>query len=320
MRASTHTPSTGGLAGSLVRWFDNHSADDYSTAVDDDRIDWLRCLPFVGMHLACIAVFWVGWSWAALAVAFGLYGLRMFAITGFYHRYFSHRAFRTSRGFQFVMAVIGCLAVQRDPLWWAAHHAHHHKHSDDLEDPHSPRRLGFVRSHVGWFMTKSAFSTRMRYVTDWAKFPELIFLNRFDWLPGVVLAAALWAAGFFAERLYPSLETSSLQLIVWGFFISTIVLHHATFTVNSIAHGWGTRRYRTDDDSRNNLLIALLTFGEGWHNNHHHYPAAARQGFYWWEIDITYYGLKLLERLGLIWDLRGVPASALVSALQKEPI
>jgi len=309
-RAALPTPERS--IGSFTRWLDNHVQDDYVARHDADRIDWMRCVPFVGMHVACAGVFFVGFSRTALLVAVVLYALRMFAVTGFYHRYFSHRTFRTSRVFQCMMAATGCLAVQRDPIWWAAHHVHHHKHSDKADDPHSPTHLGFWKSHVGWFMTKASFPTRTEYVKDWVKFPELIFLNRFDWLPGVMLAAALFVIGAWLQRFAPELGTSGMQLLVWGFFVSTIALHHATFTVNSLAHGWGSKRFLTRDDSRNNLWIALLTLGEGWHNNHHHYPGSARQGFYWWEIDVTYYGLRLLQALGLIWDLRGVPDAALV--------
>ena len=160
-------------------------------------------------------------------------------------------------------------------------------------------------------MTKTGFPTRMEYVKDWARFPELVFLNRFDWLPGLLLAGSLFAVGTVFKQVAPQLETTGAQLLVWGFFVSTILLHHGTFTVNSVAHGWGSRRFNTKDDSRNNLLVALITLGEGWHNNHHHYPTSVKQGFYWWEVDITYYGLRLLETLGLIWDLRAVPATAL---------
>ena len=298
---ATHRP------GWLLRWFDNHAEDSEAEAGNSDRIDWARCVPFIAMHVACLGVFWTGWSTTALVVTGGLYLLRMFAITGFYHRYFSHRSFKTSRWFQALMAFIGCTSVQRDPIWWASHHAHHHAHSDDPDDPHSPRQRGFWKSHVGWFLTVEGFQTRWRYVQDWQRFPELRFFNRFDVVPPTLLALSLFAWGAALERWAPGLETNGWQLLTWGFVVSTIALHHGTFTVNSLAHGFGSRRYATRDDSRNNFWIALLTLGEGWHNNHHHYPNASRQGFYWWEIDLTYYGLLALETVGLIWDLREVP-------------
>lgn len=285
------------LAATFLAWFDSSAAPvDATDAAERRRIDWLRVLPFVALHLACFAVVWVGWSWIAVATAVGLYALRMFAITAFYHRYFSHKTFRTSRALQFVFAVLGASAVQRGPLWWASQHRHHHAHSDGPEDAHSPRQQGFLWAHSGWFMARENFATRERLIRDFAKYPELRFLDRYDALVPFLLAALLYALG-------------GAQLLVWGFCISTVVLAHATFTVNSLAHTLGSRRYATRDTSRNNWWLALLTFGEGWHNNHHHYPGSARQGFYWWEIDLTWYGLKLLESLGLIWDLRVVPAS-----------
>ncbi|MBS3895522.1 acyl-CoA desaturase [Silanimonas sp.] len=272
-----------------------------------ERENWLRALPFIGLHLACLGVLWVGVSWFAVAVAVALYALRMFAITGFYHRYFSHKAFRTSRPVQFIFAVLGASSVQRGPLWWAAHHRHHHRASDTPEDPHSPKQHGFWYSHMGWFLTRGAFRTNLDAVKDLARFPELRLLDRFDLLVPVLLAAALFLLGSWLETAAPALETNGPQLLVWGFFVSTVVLFHVTVTINSFAHRFGTRRFATRDDSRNNWFLALLTFGEGWHNNHHHYPGSARQGFRWWEYDVTYYGLRLLGALRLVWDLKPVP-------------
>ena len=290
----------------LGAWFDSSAVAP--EAGDAKRIEWLRVLPFLALHLACFGVLWVGWSWTAIGVALALYALRMLAITGFYHRYFSHKAFRTSRAMQFVFALLGASAAQRGPLWWASQHRHHHAHADDEQDAHSPHRHGFLWSHTGWFMARANFATRMAVVPDLAKYPELRFLDRFDALVPLLLALGLYGAGELLAYSAPALGTSGLQLLVWGFVISTVLLYHATFTVNSLAHTLGWRRYATRDQSRNNLWLALLTFGEGWHNNHHHFPGSARQGFYWWEIDLTYYFLKLLAALGLIWDLRPVPA------------
>lgn len=275
----------------VMSWLDSSATQN---AGDSNQVDWLRTLPFVGMHLACFGVIWVGVSTSAVVVAIAMYALRMLAITGFYHRYFSHRTFRTSRVVQFVFAALGSMAVQRGPLWWAAHHRHHHAHSDDESDSHSPHQHGFFWSHIGWFMNKRNFGTRTELVADLAKYPELRFLDRFDVVMPVALAAVLFAIG-------------GGQWLVWGFFISTVVLYHATFTVNSLAHVFGRRRYATRDHSRNNWFLALITFGEGWHNNHHHFPGSVRQGFFWWEIDLTYYALRTLAALGVIWDLKTVP-------------
>jgi stearoyl-CoA desaturase (delta-9 desaturase) len=289
----------------IIKWFDNETVD--ATLDNSKQIDWWRVLPFIGIHLACFGVFWVGISWFAALFALALYGLRMFAVTGFYHRYFSHKAFRTTRAFQFVLAVLGASAVQRGPLWWASHHRHHHVNSDALEDSHSPVQHGFLWSHFGWFLANKNFVTHSDRVKEFSKYYELRWLDRFDSIVPLILAIAIYIFGTWLETAYPHFNTNGPQLLIWGFAISTVLLYHATFTVNSLAHTWGKRRYATKDHSRNNLWIAIVTLGEGWHNNHHHYPGAARQGFYWWEIDLTYYGLKVLAALGLIWDLRTVP-------------
>lgn len=291
---------------SLLAWFDVTAADARGQ-MRDKHIDWLRTLPFIAMHVACLGVFWVGWSPLAVATAVLLYLLRMFAITGFYHRYFSHRSFKTSRPVQFIFALVGASSVQRGPIWWAAHHRHHHATTEREDDPHSPVHHGFWWSHMGWFLSSGNFSVKEERVRDWQRYPELRFLDRFDIAVPVVLAAALFLTGIALEAYAPQLGTSGGQMLVWGFFVSTVALYHGTFTINSLAHRWGTRRYATKDNSRNNFWLALLTMGEGWHNNHHHYPVAAKQGFYWWEIDMTYYLLRAMSALGLVWDLKPVP-------------
>jgi stearoyl-CoA desaturase (delta-9 desaturase) len=275
---------------SIAAWLDNRAAPGRG---DPHGIDWLRVAPYLGLHLGCLAVFWVGVSAASAWVGAALYAVRMFAITAFYHRYFSHRAFRTSRTAQFLFALVGATAAQRGPLWWAAHHRNHHAHSDRPADVHSARQHGFLWSHVGWFLARENFATRVELVADLARYPELRFLDRYDALAPAALALVLYAAGGW-------------QMLVWGLCISTVALHHATFTINSLAHRFGSRRYATRDESRNNAWLALLTFGEGWHNNHHRHPGSARQGLYWWEIDLTWLGLRLLSALGVVRDLRVV--------------
>lgn len=296
----------------FARWFDT-AAGGPAPADGMQEVDWLRCIPFTAVHLMCLGVIWVGWSPIAVAVALGFYIVRMFAITGFYHRYFSHRSFRTSRAAQFGFGLLGSACVQRGPLWWASHHRMHHQRSDEPGDVHSPRQQGFLWSHMGWITSQANFGTDFRIVHDLAGYPELRFLDRFDVLIPVAAGFAMFALGATLSRLWPGLGTSGGQMLIWGFFISTVALLHGTFTINSLAHVIGRRRYETGDDSRNSFALALLTLGEGWHNNHHHYPAAARQGFFWWEIDITYYTLKALEAVRIIWDLRPVPEHALHS-------
>lgn len=301
------------LGRTLRRWFDTSATVEIDES-REDRIDWLRAAPFVALHLACIGVIWVGVSPVALIAAAALYAVRMFALTGFYHRYFSHRTFKTSRPVQFVFALIGASCVQRGPLWWAAHHRHHHRHTDTPQDPHSPRVYGFLWSHIGWFLTPRNFRTDLSRVPDLAKFPELRWLDRYDIAIPVVLAICMYGFGALLHHVAPQLGTTGGQMLIWGFFISTVVLFHATVTINSLAHRFGNRRYDTKDDSRNNVWLALLTFGEGWHNNHHFFPGSSRQGFRWWQVDLTWYGLKLMSAVGLVSGLKPVPAWVLTKA------
>lgn len=299
-------PTLKHVLGALHRWFDSHVPLEVPPAVTPAQKLW-RYKNYLLLHVACLGVFWVGVSPVALWVAAGLYVLRMFAITAFYHRYFSHRAFTAGRGAQFVFAVLGNSAAQRGPLWWAAHHRHHHQHADTDRDVHSPTRQGLWWSHLGWLTHPANLATRWELVKDWAKYPELVWLNRFDKVVPILLGVSLYALGELLAAARPYLNTSGAQLVVWGFFISTVVLFHATCTINSLSHIWGWRRYDTRDTSRNNPLLALITLGEGWHNNHHHYPISARQGFFWWEYDVTYYLLVVMSWLGIIRDLRPVP-------------
>jgi stearoyl-CoA desaturase (delta-9 desaturase) len=259
---------------------------------------WVVALPFLGMHIICSAVFFTGIHSLDLVLCGLCYFARMFGITAGYHRYFSHRSFKTGRLFQFFMACLGCSALQKGPLWWAANHRGHHRHSDTDLDPHSPVIHGIWWSHVGWVLAKDHEATDLHVVRDLARFPELRWLNCWHWLPGIALAVGCWLLGGWTGLL-------------WGFFVSTVLLYHGVFTVNSLCHLFGRRRFLTADQSRNNPFVALITLGEGWHNNHHHYQSSAKQGFFWWEIDVSYYLLKLLSLFGLVWDLRKPTRKAL---------
>ncbi len=315
--AGRHKLTAGAAPAKVRAWFDTQATAAAETPVAEAEavcIDWLRAAPFIAMHVACLAVFVVGVSPVAILVAAGLYALRMFALTAFYHRYFSHRTFRTSRAVQFAFALIGASCVQRGPLWWAAHHRNHHRHADTPLDPHSPTLRGFLWSHVGWFLTPKAFGTDWARIPDLAKYPELRWLDRYDTLVPVALAAFLYGVGALLEHVAPHLGTTGPQMQVWGFFVSTVLLFHATVTINSLAHRYGRRRFDTRDDSRNNLWLALLTFGEGWHNNHHFFPGSVRQGFRWWEIDLTWYVLRAMAALGLVHGLKPVPGWVLEKA------
>jgi stearoyl-CoA desaturase (Delta-9 desaturase) len=260
-------------------------------------------------HAALIGVILSGWSWQGLGLAFAVYFVRMIVVTAAYHRYFSHRAFKTSRIFQFLLALGAQTAGQRGVLWWAGHHRWHHKHSDDAEDVHSPVRKGFWFSHIGWIITPTWDHTDYAAVGDLARFPELRWLNR-PWVQHLPIAALGLAF----------LLIGGSWGFVWGFLISTVLLWHGSFTINSLAHLFGSRRFETGDSSRNNFLLALITTGEGWHNNHHRYQSSANQGFRWWEVDVTYYVLRMMAALGLIWDLRRPPRAVMEGEQEGEAV
>ena len=304
---STGLRATSRVFSSIAAWFDHNRLPEARETLDSDAVEWPRAIPFVALHAALLAVPFVGISVTAVVICALSYFVRMFAITGWFHRYFSHRTFKTSRFMQFVWSVIGGAAAQRGALWWAAHHRHHHKFSDGERDPHSPVQHSFLYSHMLWFMTRRHFSTDESVVRDLVRYPELRFLNRFDGLVAIGFGVSMYGFGAVVTALFPELGTSAMQIFVWGFVVSTILLFHATATINSFGHLIGSKRFDTGDESRNNWFLALITLGEGWHNNHHFYPVATRQGFKWWEVDVAYYGLWLMERVGLVWDLRPVP-------------
>jgi stearoyl-CoA desaturase (Delta-9 desaturase) len=255
--------------------------------------------PFWAIHVACVGVFFIDFSWWYVALALGGYAVRMFGVTGGYHRYFSHRTYSTGRVFQFVMAFLAMSSSQKGVIWWASHHRHHHAHSDQEHDVHSPQD-GFWWSHVGWILSKEHEETEEHYVRDLMRFPELVWLDKYFVVPPTV-----WGSAMFLIAGVPGL--------IWGLCVSTVLLWHGTFTINSLSHVWGKARYVTTDTSRNNFILAIITLGEGWHNNHHRFQSAARNGFFWWELDITYYTLKLLSFVGIVKDLRPVPAHLLDS-------
>jgi len=265
------------------------------------RVSLLKAIPFYGVHLAAaVGVAWLGFSWSGLALAVGLYYVRMFGVTGGYHRYFSHRTYRTSRAFQLVLALLAMSSSQKGVLWWASHHRVHHRNSDQPNDVHSVVRDGFLWAHVGWILSWKYEDTDEAQIRDLMRYPELRFLNRFWLLPPVALAVGLFLVG-------------GAHALVWGFFVSTTALWHGTFTINSLSHMFGRRRYATRDNSKNSFLLALVTMGEGWHNNHHYYAKSTRQGFYWWELDLTYGVLRALSAVGLVWDLH-TPSPAIRDA------
>lgn len=266
-------------------------------------------IAFTIVHLLPLAAIWTGATLFDWIVCIFLYFLRMFWITGGYHRYFSHKSYRTSRWFQFVIAFMAQTSAQKGALWWAAHHRHHHRHSDTPADPHSMKLYGFWYSHIGWIIGPDYKETDFKTIGDYAKYPELVWLNKHYLVPPTALALIVTALGAWVNggSVLLMFTHHGLSTLFVGFFLSTILAYHGTFSINSIMHKFGRQRYESGDESKNSLWLALLTLGEGWHNNHHYYEVAARQGFFWWEIDITFYGLKFLSWLGLIHDLKGVP-------------
>ncbi|MBX3235712.1 MAG: fatty acid desaturase [Nitrospiraceae bacterium] len=253
-------------------------------------------LPFLAIHLMCLGALFTGvtWEWVLLAVV--SYYIRMVGVTAGYHRYFSHRSYKTGRVFQFLLACLAMTSAQKGVLWWAAHHRHHHRHSDRQRDLHSPAQQGFWYSHVGWILNPSSTATQFHLVKDLARYPELMWLNRFYVVPPFLYAALMYGLW-------------GMPGLIWGFFISTTALYHGTFFINSLSHLIGRVRYNSGDDSRNSALLAILCCGEGWHNNHHHYQLAVNQGWFWWEVDLSYYILRALSWTGVVWDLRMPPES-----------
>ncbi len=291
----------------------NSTLDVSSTKLEPivkGKVPKLFLILFFAISATVLFVFTVPFRWELVGVALVSYFLRMFGITAVYHRYFSHNAYKTSRVFQFLLAFIGATAMQKGPLWWAAHHRDHHRYSDTEKDLHSPKQKGFWYSHMLWFLSNDYNDYDSRVIKDYYKYPELVFLDKYHWIAPLSYAILLYAIGGW-------------DWLVYGYAVATFFLGHATWTINSLAHVFGSKRFPTRDDSRNHFLLALITMGEGWHNNHHHYAHSANQGFYWYEIDMSYYILKFLSWFGLVWDLKKPPARVLdegrrMDALKRE--
>ena len=255
-------------------------------------------------HIGAVFVFQVGFSWAAFSIFFLSYIMKGLGVTMGYHRYFAHRAFKATRWFQFLMGFFGTQAIQGGVLWWASHHRGHHQHSDQEDDLHSPITHSTFHSHLGWMWSRDCFKPTKHKLLDFARFPEIKFLNKYYPLLIILQGFFFYFLGEFLAYAYPSLGTTGSQVFVWGYLLATVCMWHITFSINSVCHLFGKKRYKSNDESRNNWLFGILAFGEGWHNNHHKYGWSARNGFYWWEWDPTWYALKILEKLGIVWDLK----------------
>ncbi len=275
---------------------------------------------FALLHLAPVLIFWTGSTFFDWMVCIFLYFVRMFFVTGGYHRYFSHKTFKTSRFVQYLIAFFAETSLQKGALWWAAHHRSHHKYSDTPKDPHSSKLYGFWYSHIGWITGPDFKATDFANIKDYAKYPELVWLNKHYLIPPTLLLLLVWIVGGYVNSggVISQIPMAGLSTMVVGFFTSTVLLFHGTFSINSLMHMIGKQRYESKDESKNSLILALITLGEGWHNNHHYYQSSVRQGFFWWEIDITFYTLKVLSWMGLIWDLRPVPSHIKYSRNKEE--
>jgi stearoyl-CoA desaturase (delta-9 desaturase) len=294
------------------------SSDHNRWTIHARELDYLALTQFVVLHAGCLLLLWVSVSLVAIAACVAFYCLRIFAISAGYHRYFSHRSYKTNRIFQFVIAFVGCMSNQKGPLWWAAHHRYHHSHADREDDIHSPSQHGFWWAHCLWIFSLRYRKADQKLVSTFTEYVELRLLDRFYLVPPIISAALLFILGVILQRVRPELQTSGLQMLAWGFFVSTVLVHHAIYSANSIGHILGSRRFNSTDTSRNNLFVALLTFGDGWHNNHHYYQRSARHGFYWWEIDLTHYILKGLSYFGVVWDLHTPPERIYAKASLKK--
>jgi len=287
---------------SLVEMFSNRQS----------RMGIFFFLVMLSFHIGALQIFNFQWSWFAFGIFFISYVMKIVGVTMGYHRYFAHRSFKTSRFFQFIMALAGSSAIQGGVLWWAGHHRGHHHHSDEEEDLHSPVTHSIFHSHLGWMWARDCFKPIKYKLLDFARFPEIRFLNKNYVLLMIIQGLSFYLLGEYLGQAYPLLQTSGWQVFVWGFLFATVWTWHITFSINSICHLFGSKRYNSHDESRNNWLFAILAFGDGWHNNHHKYGWSARNGFFWWEWDPIYYMLKVLEKLGIVWDLRTPSPAQLV--------
>lgn len=263
---------------------------------------------FILIHLTPFLMFFTGSTKIDWLICVFLYFARMFFITAGYHRYFAHRSFQTSRFFQFVIAFCAQTSLQKGALWWASNHRIHHRYSDKPKDPHSNKLYGFWYSHIGWIVGPDYKETDYKGIKDFSKYPELVWLNKYHLVPPFMLMICVFLVGGYLNSGNTSgiIENGWSSLVV-GFFTSTVILYHGTFTINSLTHMIGSKRYQSNDESRNSFILAIITMGEGWHNNHHYYQSSTRQGFFWWEIDMTYYILKMMSFVGLVKNLHPIP-------------
>lgn len=290
------------------------STPEPSRVWDWKRINLANSIGLFLIHGAALGVLFVGVSWPAAIAAWCAYWIQIFGVSAGYHRYFAHRTFRTSRAFQFVLAYMGAMAAQMGPLWWASYHRRHHAHSDEPADIHSPRQGGFWWAHIGWVLFENGNQMDANYVKDWNRYAELRWLDDYRWVPPASLLVSMFGLGLWLQTAHPEWGAGPWQMAVWGFAVSTAFMHHVTFSVNSVTHMFGRRRFATKDDSRNVWWLALLTNGEGWHNNHHRFPMSEKHGLRWWELDVTHWMLRGLQQFGVVWGIRTQPVGIVRAA------
>jgi stearoyl-CoA desaturase (delta-9 desaturase) len=290
-----------------------HHALPLPHTVVPGKVLWMYAIPIVAIHLLALLAFmpWL-FSWTGLVV--GVLGIHVFgqSITIGYHRLLTHRSFKTPKWVERLIVIMAQCCLQDTPARWVATHRYHHLHSDEQEDPHTPL-VTFFWSHMGWLLTYNshsrAFETYQKYARDILNDRFYKWLERTSHLPIIYVAHVLLvylvgaAIGWFMGGTLLAAVQMGLSLTVWGVFVRTVAVWHITWSVNSLSHMFGYQNYNTEEHSKNNWLVALLTVGEGWHNNHHHDQSAASVQHRWWEIDISYYEIRLMQLLGLASDV-----------------
>jgi len=307
-----HAPDPGSAAPRAVPATIADHADDATAHVVDLRLRIMNLigvtLPFVGVLAAIVLLWGVAFDWIHLAIMAFMYVITAIGITVGYHRYFTHRSFRTNRAVEAVLAALGSMAMEGPVLTWAAVHRSHHQHSDHDDDPHSPHGHGATwwgmlrgmwHAHMGWMLSGTRRGLD-RYVVDLQADPLVRWMSRRWWLwvfVGLALPAAL--GGLLTQSWL-----GVLLGFIWGGPVRVFLVHHVTWSINSVCHIWGTRPFRSRDESRNNVVFGVLALGEGWHNNHHAFPTSARHGLRWWQLDVSYLVIRGLALVGLAHDIR----------------
>lgn len=288
-------------------------------------------LPLAGLVMAIVLLWGIAFEWVYLGLLVGLYVLTALGVTVGYHRFFTHKSFKTPRFVGVTLAVLGSMAVEGPVLRWVATHRKHHQHSDQEEDPHSPHGhgggirgmlMGMWHAHMGWLFRSKAFVSERAIGSEGSEYSRYVKdLETDPWWRWMSRLFPLWVVlGLLLPALIGGLATMSwtgvLLGFIWGGLVRVLLLHHVTWSINSVCHIWGTRPFRSHDESRNNAVFGVLAMGEGWHNNHHAFPASARHGLRWWQVDVSYLVIWAMSKVGLASDVR-VPAPERIAAKRR---